>query len=572
MIEVDPPQIAGFTDLVPIGRGGFSTVYSATQSGIERRVAIKVLELGLSDIHRFERECRTLGALSGVPGIVSVLQTAVTAGGQPCIVMQLMDGGSLGDRLRATGPLDVDQVVRNGTLLCTALEHAHRANVFHRDIKPENILFHGEQVAVADFGIALVDDLELRSQTIDSLSPPHAPPERFTDGHADPVSGDVYSLGTTLYAALAGTAPFGTTADGGLAGLIQRVTSAPLPPIDRADVPSALLVVLGRATAKEPSHRFGSMAAFGAALSTVDASPVDEATVERPRRSPTLIAAAPTDPAAPQPTVMRNRAVEASHGSLHANHPPAPHLHGSPVPAPTVTSVDRRERGGAARTLWICAAVLLTLTLAAGAFLVGRSTLDDDLASTEDATTSTTTVATTAAPETVPAPATAVPPTVAAAVESVPPTTAVVAPTPAPARPRPTTTTRAPAPLPISEATTAVDRYLASASGTDEDAFAAMWSYPIEQHYKNTDVSEATLREANRRYWEKYSDIDFTRAGATEVSEVDGGWRTVTAFEFSMLQVSDGTPRCGLHAITLEFDHDWLIHKASESNLRPDGC
>lgn len=318
MVARELPAIDGFTDLRQIGRGGFSIVYSATQSGIERRVAIKVLELGDADHHRFERECRTLGALSGVRGIVPVLQAAYTAAGQPCIVMQLMEGGSLAHQLHDTGPLNPGVALSSGIVIADALQRAHISRVFHRDIKPENVLFHDGEAAVADFGIALVEDLEARSQTIESISPPHAPPERFLDAASDPVLGDVYSLGSTLYAALAGAPPFGTAADGGMAGLIDRVTRQPLPAIQRSDLSPAVQRVLSVATSKEPTQRYPSMSAFALALrAAADGADVDDATVARPPHTHTVLRTSPPEPP-PLPPITAVPEMPAPQVSAHA--------------------------------------------------------------------------------------------------------------------------------------------------------------------------------------------------------------------------------------------------------------
>jgi serine/threonine protein kinase len=109
------PSIAGFSDLRPIGRGGFSVVYEAVQDDLGRKVAVKVLNLDLSTEdakRRFERECRAIGALSGVPGIVGVHQGAVTDDGRMAIVMELMAAGTLDDRVRNQGHLPPSRPAR----------------------------------------------------------------------------------------------------------------------------------------------------------------------------------------------------------------------------------------------------------------------------------------------------------------------------------------------------------------------------------------------------------------------------------------------------------------------------
>src|SRR3954471_14330573 len=99
--SVPSVQIDGFDELQPIGRGGFSYVFSARQRDFNRRVALKVLSFGLADERErraFERECRAMGLVSQHPHIVTVFNAAFTSAKQPCIVMELYSGGTYGER------------------------------------------------------------------------------------------------------------------------------------------------------------------------------------------------------------------------------------------------------------------------------------------------------------------------------------------------------------------------------------------------------------------------------------------------------------------------------------------
>lgn len=270
------PEVPGYSDLQVAGRGGYSVVYRATQDDLGRPVAIKVLNVDLAEEgarRRFQRECTAIGLLSGVKGIVSVHQSVFTADGRPCIVMQHMDGGTLDQYVRRTGGVTHDEVIELGRVLATALASAHDRTVFHRDIKPGNILISGDgDVALADFGISLVADLTHSSQTAISLSPPHAPPERLTGEVFDEVRADIYSLGSTLYFAMAGEPPYGTAEEGGISGLTRRVVSAPLPSIQRTDLPQAVLEIVYRMLAKEPGHRYASASVVAAAFAALGGS------------------------------------------------------------------------------------------------------------------------------------------------------------------------------------------------------------------------------------------------------------------------------------------------------------
>lgn len=555
MSGTPPPAIDGFSDLTPIGRGGFSTVYAGVQAGIERRVAIKVLDLGSSDVTRFERECRTLGSLSGVDGIVPVLQAAFTTTGQPSIVMQLMDGGSLAQRIRTDGPLDPADVVRHGVTLATALQRAHDAEIFHRDIKPENVLFHDGRAAIADFGIAQVAGVEQRSQTIDSISPPHAPPERFLDGTSDPVLGDIYSLGSTLYTALAGHPPHGTAAEGGLAGLITRVTGDPLPPIDRAEVPDRLWQVLDMAMAKDPAQRHRSMSDLAVALRSVTSGSgePDERTVARPgsrtvpRQGPPPLAP-PLPPVAPIPPAAPNAVngpmpYAGSHTDGGQVHQPL-----GPVWTTGPVTVTGPGRTGSFTWLWATAIVMLALAVGGIAFLVARGAGEQAAPSVETSTTASTTSTTTT---TMPTTSTVVDPFVDTPAPTAPPTTAI-----------PVQATS----VPVSEATTAVDQYIAAASGFDVDEFALRWAYPIESHYGKVGVEEAQLRDSAARYWAKFQDLEFSRTGPTSVASSDRGWETTTEYR-AVLTNNDGSTQCMNQRLRLGFDHSWHVRTAAEDHL-----
>lgn len=269
------PQVDGFVDLKLLGHGGSAAVYSALDVRLHRSVALKVLAVAANDQQRFQRECRILGSLSDVPAIVPVLQAGATTDGRPVIVMKLYRGGSLSSLVRTAGPLSPDQIIRMGWELAEALETAHRAGVFHRDVKPDNVLLTAQGApAIGDFGIATIDDAVSSTETLGSLSPPHAPPERFSeDSLLNPAAGDVYSLGSTLYFALAGRAPFGTSNDvGGLIGLVRRACHDPVPRFERDDVPDDLFRVLERAMAKQPDDRFATMEEFVGALRRIGSS------------------------------------------------------------------------------------------------------------------------------------------------------------------------------------------------------------------------------------------------------------------------------------------------------------
>jgi serine/threonine-protein kinase PknK len=264
------PHISGYTDLAVIGHGASATVYRALQEGFDRWVALKVLNVDISDRRaqkRFQRERSVNGRLSNHPNVVTVLDSGFVDGRHPYLAMELLEHGSLADRLVQRGPFDVALTLHIGVRIAGALESAHRLGILHRDVKPQNILLSrfGEP-ALADFGIATI--LEMEHSLTAALTPVHAAPE-VLEG-ADPTAQtDVYALGSTLFTLLAGSAPFvGPPGEGMLAQLL-RITTSDVPPMPRADVPRALIELLRSSMAKRPIERIGTAGAFGEELQRV---------------------------------------------------------------------------------------------------------------------------------------------------------------------------------------------------------------------------------------------------------------------------------------------------------------
>ena len=199
------PTIDGFTVEELIDTGGFSRVFRATQHGLDRPVAVKVLNSTLQDERQqrvFERECKVMGRLSNHPNIVTVYAPAFTDDMKPCIVMELYRG-----TFRNQGVLDVKQVVDVGAKLADALDAIHEEGIVHRDIKPHNVFVSDRgEPAIGDFGISSIDT-ERTVTGAAAFSVNYAPPEVFEEGGAE-APGDVYALGATLYQLATGEVPF----------------------------------------------------------------------------------------------------------------------------------------------------------------------------------------------------------------------------------------------------------------------------------------------------------------------------------------------------------------------------
>ncbi len=265
-----PPHIAGFRYVSLLGSGGFSDVYLYEQDRPRRKVAVKVLLSGLRTERArrsFESEANLMAQLSSHPYIVTIYQADVTEDGHSYLAMEYCSRPSLDIRYRRSR-LGVDEVLAIGVQVSSAVETAHRAGIVHRDIKPANILTTDyNRPALTDFGISgTVDMLDEDA----GMSIPWSAPEAFTGGSPDGVAMDVWSLGATLYTLLAGRSPFVRPgADNSQKELISRIGKAPLPPLNRPDMPASLELVLATAMAKNPAARFPSAHAFALALQRI---------------------------------------------------------------------------------------------------------------------------------------------------------------------------------------------------------------------------------------------------------------------------------------------------------------
>ena len=245
-----------------IGAGGMSTVYRAYDVNLERWVAIKLMHRDISSdpdqLERFRREARSVARLNH-PHVVTVIDFGEDDG-RPYIVLELIEGETLKQRIRRLGRLPVGEAVAYAIEVGRALEAAHACRLVHRDVKPQNVLLDSEgRAKVTDFGIARSLEVHGLTQTgrvlgtTDYVSPEQALGREVTE------QSDVYSLGIVLYEMLVGEPPF--RAESQVAVAMKHVQE-PMPDvlIARPDVSSALAAVVDRATAKELENRSQSAA------------------------------------------------------------------------------------------------------------------------------------------------------------------------------------------------------------------------------------------------------------------------------------------------------------------------
>ncbi|MEM7350273.1 MAG: protein kinase [Acidobacteriota bacterium] len=246
-----------------IGKGSFGTVYRATHLGLDRPVALKIFMTGLraGGDASFKREAISACRIDH-PNAVKVLDLSVADSGTPFMVMELLEGYSLGEELHRHGPLSAARCFELLAPICAVLSEAHRQGIIHRDIKPQNIFLHqsrqGEIVKVLDFGIAkLIDSAAMQEKlTVDGIvgTPVYMAPERFS-GEATDAGSDVYSLGVMLFEMLAGRRPF--EAEGDLSQLIMQHLNEPPRSLAevRPELPQGIEAVIARALAKDSADR-----------------------------------------------------------------------------------------------------------------------------------------------------------------------------------------------------------------------------------------------------------------------------------------------------------------------------
>jgi serine/threonine protein kinase len=248
-----------------IGRGGYGEVYRARDESLDRPVAVKVLRQpercapGTTGefLARFDREARVMASLRH-PNIVTVHDRGVHEQAT-YVVMELLAGPDLGTLQRSEVVLPVGRVVACGAQTAAAIEYLHhRAEpVVHRDLKPSNLVLDGETVKVCDFGIAAVLEPDLTKITRSGElvgTPVYAAPEQCRGEDAAP-AWDVFSLGTVLYAMLAGGSPFAGQGGWELASYrVQHTAPAPIAEV-RRDVPGRLAALIEAMMAKSPDDR-----------------------------------------------------------------------------------------------------------------------------------------------------------------------------------------------------------------------------------------------------------------------------------------------------------------------------
>ena len=270
---MSPPQlIAGRYRIEErLGAGGMSTVFRATDSVLERAVAVKLLAEHLAEdadfVARFRREALSAARLQH-PNIVQVFDSGRDTDSQRhYIVMEYVDGPSCADLLREHKMLDIEWTVHLLRDACHGLDYAHRAGVVHRDVKPGNLLVARETntTKLADFGIAKAAEQTRITQVGAVLgTAAYLSPEQARGEEAGPAS-DIYSLGVCAYQFLTGRLPHEYSSLTELALKQQESAVQPITEL-RPDVPPELDDTVRLCLERDPENRYGSALELGHAL------------------------------------------------------------------------------------------------------------------------------------------------------------------------------------------------------------------------------------------------------------------------------------------------------------------
>lgn len=320
-----------------LGKGGFGTVYRATDRSLDREVAFKELHPALTVdpefVERFQREARVVARLKH-PNIVPIYELDEISG-HYFIVMEYLAGGSLQKRLEKEGRLSFSATLELLRQVASALHYAHSLGLVHRDLKPGNILFDtAGQAYVSDFGFAKVFSGASSSSSSGRTmvgTPPYMAPEIWL-GETVSASTDIYALACMVYETLTGKPLFaGDSPPVIMNRHFQPLTGLKLP----EDVPAGLEQVLLKALAASPADRYADAVKFYEAVDNL-----------RPAPSPSGLPIVKTEPAqAPTPPVRTTASSQSQAAPVTT--PPAPSTRPKPI-----------RRGS---WIWIAAAILTVI-------------------------------------------------------------------------------------------------------------------------------------------------------------------------------------------------------------------
>ncbi len=271
-----------------LGQGGMGIVYLARDTTLDREVALKLMDAGLtrdeSFLKRFQSEAKALAKLQN-PNIVSIYALRETEEGL-CIVMEYVQGNTLADQLREQGTLPIDRTIRIFRQILNAFDHAHSAGIIHRDIKPGNILLTPEDIVkVTDFGLAKIQATNQATMTMGTGGTLYYMSPEQVRGLANvDKRGDIYSLGMTLFETLTGAVPFDSQTDFTIRQAIVE-GNIPSPDTYLPSLPKGLKQVIMKSIARLPDDRYQTASEMWEALeAATESRPATRIAQRKPER------------------------------------------------------------------------------------------------------------------------------------------------------------------------------------------------------------------------------------------------------------------------------------------------
>jgi serine/threonine-protein kinase len=283
VLQVPGGTIGSYRVVRKLGEGGMGTVYLGEHTLLGRAAAIKVLLPSLlaseEIVQRFFNEARAVTRIAD-PGIVQVFDFGHQVDVGAYIIMELLEGESIGQRLRRIGRFEPLEALRLMRLVAGSLAAAHGKGIVHRDLKPENIFIvpdpgvpGGERAKILDFGIAkLAGDEAATPRTRTGAvmgTPMYMSPEQCSGGGVIDHRSDIYAIGCVTFAMLTGRAPFDGPGSGDLIAAHLR-EPAPLASTRVRGLSGAIDALVQRCMQKSPAQRFSSMTEFGHALAAAE--------------------------------------------------------------------------------------------------------------------------------------------------------------------------------------------------------------------------------------------------------------------------------------------------------------
>ncbi|MFO0587526.1 MAG: serine/threonine-protein kinase [Polyangiaceae bacterium] len=354
-----------------IGRGGMATVHEAENVDIGKRVAIKVLAQELTGssivVERFLREARAAAAIRS-PYICDVYDSGKLSSGQPFLVLELLEGESLYERMTRQRQLDAPTTIAVITQVCRGLTKAHAASIVHRDLKPENIFLtrdeEGQLLAkILDFGLAKFytpttkDQARLTREGAVFGTPAYMSPEQVRGQGAVDHRADLWALGCITYECFTGKTVWST--DQGVAMTFAQIASAPLPRPARyrPDLPVTFTEWFDRTLDRDINKRFQTAKEFAEALSASfgmerrESSEIKASPISARDEAISALVNAPTERPAPPPPAQQ--AAPPSSGRAPRDAAPAsgPAPQSGPVGAEAFRPISEEEDGDPTRVL-----------------------------------------------------------------------------------------------------------------------------------------------------------------------------------------------------------------------------